>query len=125
MARGEKKVVDERKVIREIKYCQVYKAVSIIDDDYYSSIQKIKVKSKNREEVRFALYKDTFKMERQLLIWRCIYMLKDNKKLYDTFLNYSYNDLMDLFKNINVKKLLNNYANIFMYNMVNYFYRIF
>lgn len=40
---------------------------SIIDDDYYSSIEKIKVKSKNREEVRFELYKDTFKMERQFI----------------------------------------------------------
>lgn len=67
MARAEKKVIEERKVIKETKYCQVYKAVSIIDDDYYSSIEKIKVKSKNREEVRFALYKDTFKMERQFI----------------------------------------------------------
>ena len=71
MAKGEKKVVEERKVIKETKYCQVYKAVSIIDDDYYSSIEKIKVKSKNREEVRFELYKDTFKMERQF-IPRCL-----------------------------------------------------
>ena len=70
MAKGEKKVVEERKVIKETKYCQVYKAVSIIDDDYYSSIEKIKVKSKNREEVRFALYKDTFKMERQFILIR-------------------------------------------------------
>ena len=67
MAKGDKKVVEEKKVIKETKYCEVYKAVSIIDDDYYSSIEKIKVKSKNREEVRFALYKDTFKMERQFI----------------------------------------------------------
>lgn len=69
MAKGEKKVVveEERKVIKETRYCKVYKAVSIIDDDYYSSIEKIRVKSKDREEVRFALYKDTFKMERQFI----------------------------------------------------------
>lgn len=69
MAKGEKKVVveEERKVIKETRYCKVYKAVSIIDDDYYSSIEKIKVKSKDREEVRFALYKDTFRMERQFI----------------------------------------------------------
>ena len=67
MAKGDKKVIEEKKVIKETKYCEVYKAVSIIDDDYYSSIEKIKVKSKNREEVRFALYKDTFKMERQFI----------------------------------------------------------
>jgi len=45
----------------------VYKAVSIIDDDYYSSIEKIRVKSKERDEVRFTLYKDTFKMQRQFI----------------------------------------------------------
>ena len=69
MAKGEKKVVveEERKVIKETRYCKVYKAVSIIDDDYYSSIERIKVKSKDREEVRFALYKDTFRMERQFI----------------------------------------------------------
>lgn len=67
MANGEKKVIEEKKIIKETRYCQVYKSVSIIDDDYYSSIEKIKVKSKNREEVRFALYKDTFKMERQFI----------------------------------------------------------
>ena len=38
-----------------------------IDDDYYSSIEKIRVKSKERDEVRFALYKDTFKMQRQFI----------------------------------------------------------
>ena len=32
-----------------------------------NKIEKIKVKSKDREEVRFALYKDTFKMERQFI----------------------------------------------------------
>lgn len=67
MARQNKEIIEERKIVKETKYCEVYKAVSIIDDDYYSSIEKIKVKSKNREEVRFALYKDTFKMERQFI----------------------------------------------------------
>ncbi|EES50770.1 hypothetical protein NE172_06920 [Clostridium botulinum] len=67
MARGEKKVVEERKIVKETKYCEVYKAVSIIDDEYYSSIEKVKIKSKNRDEIRFALYKDIFKMERQFI----------------------------------------------------------
>ena len=49
MAKGEKKVIEEKKIIKETRYCHVYKSVSIIDDDYYSSIEKIKVK--NREEV--------------------------------------------------------------------------
>lgn len=46
--------------MKETKYCEVYKAVSIMDDEYYSSIEKIKVKSKMREEIRFALYKVIF-----------------------------------------------------------------
>ena len=67
MAKQNKETTEERKIVKETKYCEVFKAVSIIDDDYYSSIEKIKVKSKNCEEVRFALYKDTFKMERQFI----------------------------------------------------------
>ena len=53
---SKKRIQEERKIIKETKYCEVYKAVSIIDDDYYSSIEKIRVKSKERDEVRFALY---------------------------------------------------------------------
>lgn len=53
MEKGYKKVVEERKIVKETKYCEVYKAVSIIDDEYYSSIEKIKIKSKNREEIRY------------------------------------------------------------------------
>lgn len=67
MAKQNKETIEERKIVKETKYCEVFKAVSIIDDDYYSSIEKIKVKSKNRDEIRFALYKDTFKMERQFI----------------------------------------------------------
>lgn len=33
-----------------------------------SGIDKIKVKSENREEVKFALYTDTFMMERQFIL---------------------------------------------------------
>ncbi|WP_182629458.1 hypothetical protein [Clostridium chromiireducens] len=50
MARQSKEITEERKIVKETKYCEVFKAVSIIDNDYYSSIEKIKVKSKNREE---------------------------------------------------------------------------
>ncbi|NOW85891.1 L-ribulose-5-phosphate 3-epimerase UlaE [Clostridium beijerinckii] len=67
MAKQSKEIIEERKIVKETKYCEVYKAVSIMDDEYYSSIEKIKVKSKMREEIRFALYKDTFKMERQFI----------------------------------------------------------
>lgn len=67
MAKQNNKVNEERKIMKETKYCEIYKAVSIIDDEYYSSIEKIKVKKKEREEIRFALYKNTFKMERQFI----------------------------------------------------------
>lgn len=68
MAKQQKKIVqEERKVIRETKYCKLCKSVSIIDGNYYSSIEKIIVKEKEREEIRFALYKDTFKMQRQFI----------------------------------------------------------
>lgn len=41
MAKQEKKLVqEERKIIKDIKYYQIYKSVSIIDDSYYSSIEK-------------------------------------------------------------------------------------
>ncbi|NFG57485.1 hypothetical protein FDB44_02360 [Clostridium botulinum] len=42
-------------------------SLALCNNDYYSSIEKIKVKSKNREEVRFTLCKDTFKMESQFI----------------------------------------------------------
>lgn len=58
MANQNKETTDGRKI---------FKAVSIMDDEYYSSIEKIKVKLKMREEIQFALYKVTFKMERQFI----------------------------------------------------------
>lgn len=67
MAKQSKEIIEERKIVKETKYCEIYKAVSIIDDEYYSSIEKIRVKQKEREEIRFALYKNTFKMERQFI----------------------------------------------------------
>lgn len=67
MAKQNNKVNEERKIMKETRYCEIYKAVSIIDDEYYSSIEKIKVKKKEREEIRFALYKNTFKMKRQFI----------------------------------------------------------
>ena len=51
----------ESKIIKETSYCKIYNRVSIEDDDYYSCIERIEVKEKNREEIRFALYKDTIR----------------------------------------------------------------
>ena len=50
MAKQQTKIVqEERKVIRETKYCKLCKSVSIIDGNYYSSIEKIIVKEKERK----------------------------------------------------------------------------
>lgn len=49
----------QSKIIHETSYCKIYEKVSIKDDDYYSCIERIEVKEKRREEIRFALYKDT------------------------------------------------------------------
>ena len=51
----------ETKIIKETNYFKIYNRVSIEDDDYYSCIERIEVKEKNREEIRFALYKDTIR----------------------------------------------------------------
>lgn len=47
----------EAKIIKETSYCKIYNKVSIEDDEYNSCIERICVKSKNREEIRFALYR--------------------------------------------------------------------
>ena len=47
----------ETKIIKETSYCKIYNRVSIEDDDYYSCIERIEVKTKAREEIRFALYR--------------------------------------------------------------------
>ena len=51
----------ETKIIKETSYCKIYNRVSIEDDDYYSCIERIEVKSKHRDEIRFSLYKDTIR----------------------------------------------------------------
>lgn len=51
----------ETKIIKETSYCKIYNKVSIEDDDYYSCIERIEVKSKKRDEIRFSLYKDTIR----------------------------------------------------------------
>lgn len=53
------KKIEETKIIKETKYCKIYNKVSIEDDEYNSCIERIEVKEKKREEIRFALYKDT------------------------------------------------------------------
>lgn len=51
----------ETKIIKETSYCKIYNKVSIEDDEYFSCIERIEVKSKKRDEIRFSLYKDTIR----------------------------------------------------------------
>ena len=48
-------------ILKEIKYCKIFRVAAIEDDEYNSCIERIEVKDKNREEIRFALYKDTIR----------------------------------------------------------------
>ncbi|NMM65253.1 hypothetical protein HBE96_21960 [Clostridium sp. P21] len=51
------------KVIKETKYCKILNQGKLKDDDYTYCIEKIFIKEKNREEIRFSLYKDTVRSE--------------------------------------------------------------
>ncbi|MEA5009683.1 hypothetical protein [Clostridium tyrobutyricum] len=48
-----------RKIMKDTKYCQIFSQGKISDQEYTYCIERIFVKSKDREEVRFSLYKDT------------------------------------------------------------------
>ncbi|MBZ9692372.1 hypothetical protein [Clostridium sp. M14] len=58
----------ETKIIKETSYCKIYNKVSIEDDDYYSCIERIEVKSKKRDEIRFSLYKDTMRGDNRYIL---------------------------------------------------------
>lgn len=48
-----------KSVVKSTKYCDVLKQSKVVDDTYTYCIEKIYVKSMNRNEVRFSVYKDT------------------------------------------------------------------
>lgn len=48
-----------RKIINDTKYCQIFSQGKISDEEYTYCIEKIFVKAKDREKIRFSLYKDT------------------------------------------------------------------
>ncbi|MCB2354728.1 hypothetical protein [Clostridium estertheticum] len=50
-----------RKIIKETKYCQVLSQGKLADEEYTYCIEKIFIKDKKRDEIRFSLYKDTMK----------------------------------------------------------------
>ena len=57
----------EIKIIKETSYCKIYNKATIEDDEYYNCIERIWVNSKNREEIRFALYKDTIRGDKRYI----------------------------------------------------------
>lgn len=52
-----------RKVIKETKYCQILSQSKIEDNAYTYCIEKIFIKKKSREEIRFSVYKDTVRSD--------------------------------------------------------------
>ena len=49
----------ERDIIKSTKYCDLLRQASLIDEDYTYCIERIYVKAKKMEEIRFTLYKET------------------------------------------------------------------
>ena len=49
----------EEKIIKSTRYCNLLKQASLRDEDYTYCIEKIFVKSMKRNEIRFAIYKDS------------------------------------------------------------------
>ncbi len=46
-------------VIKETKYCRILAQGKVMDGEYTYAIEKVFVKNKERDEIRFCLYKDT------------------------------------------------------------------
>ena len=55
------------KLIKETRYCKVLRQAKIRDNNVAYGIEKIFVKDINQEEIRFVYFKDTIKMEEQLV----------------------------------------------------------
>ena len=49
----------EEEIIKSTRYCNLLKQAILKDEEYTYSIERIFVKAKRREEIRFAVYKDT------------------------------------------------------------------
>lgn len=51
--------MEKKEFIKETKYCQILAQGKVVDQEYTYCIEKVFVKEKKREEIRFSLYKDT------------------------------------------------------------------
>ena len=56
-----------KKVIKETKYCQILNQGKLVDDEYTYTIEKIYIKDKKRDEIRFSVYKDTIRGENRYI----------------------------------------------------------
>lgn len=56
-----------KKVIKSTKYCNILYQGKVDDNEYTYCIERIFVKAKNREEIRFSLYKDTVRSENRYI----------------------------------------------------------
>lgn len=56
-----------KKSIKETKYCSLLSQSVVADEEYSYAIERIVVKEKKREEIRFAVYKEVSGKERILV----------------------------------------------------------
>ena len=52
---------------KETKYCKILKSVDLVDGDEIFALEKIYIKSLEREEIRIALYKNCRDRERKFI----------------------------------------------------------
>lgn len=57
----------KKKVIKSTKYCDLLLQASLNDSEYTYCIERIYVKAKKTEEIRFSLYKDTIKSDNRYI----------------------------------------------------------
>ena len=57
----------EEKIIKETKYCDLLLQARLNDSEYTYCIERIYVKAKKTEEIRFSLYKDTVKSDNRYI----------------------------------------------------------
>lgn len=55
------------KIIKSTKYCNILSQAKVYDEEYTYCIERIFVKSKRREEIRFSLYKDTVRLSNRYI----------------------------------------------------------
>lgn len=54
-------------IIKSTKYCDLLLQASLNDSEYTYCIERIYVKAKKTEEIRFSLYKDTIKSDNRYI----------------------------------------------------------